>query len=430
MLLSGTNQLIGGRLPGMRTKFDTTAVNWVLIVVAYAYIARFFLIWIVPESVYWTVPEMAWPAFDDSEVRDEVFYLLLVALSVFSFSVIVIRAFVIPSLSKTKLRAIFPRFPNQITIVALLLVLVLVGIFLNIVAFIYGIGRQGQFNEPLPFKLTGAIVYAKAAVVPALLLLQVYWAEASGRRRLARLGVVVLVVFGLIDMFMLDSRGAALKPILLLALVWWLAGFRFRSFDKGVLALLIVFLFGAIQMVTSVRLYGGQLEEFSINHILEGLNFILFRVTGIEQLMVILHFGSPIPWSEVWDVFTSERGIPGYYTTVLLGVDENLPQTFAPSGLGWLYLVGGLPGVIVGTAIVSLMVTTMWRTLERSFSCCAPVVKAFYLFTLLMMVSEGAMEASLISFLIVAFVLKIIDLTVKAIPLKGIESWCAPELNR
>ena len=174
MLLSGTNQLIGGRLPGMRTKFDTTAVNWVLIVVAYAYIARFFLIWIVPESVYWTVPEMAWPAFDDSEVRDEVFYLLLVALSVFSFSVIVIRAFVIPSLSKTKLRAIFPRFPNQITIVALLLVLVLVGMLLNIVAFIYGIGRQGQFNEPLPFKLTGAIVYAKAAVVPALLLLQVY----------------------------------------------------------------------------------------------------------------------------------------------------------------------------------------------------------------------------------------------------------------
>ena len=232
-------------------------------------------------------------------------------------------------------------------------------------------------------------------------------------RWLARAGMLVLIALGFMDMFMLDSRGAALKHILLLALVWWSAGFRLQSTDKLILLVLGFVLLATIQMVTSIRLYGEQSAESLIFQIFQGIYFVLFRITGVEQFMVIKYLGSPIPFLDLWDVLTSPRGIPGYYTTNILGVDENLPQTFAPSGLGWLYLVGGLPSVIAGAAFIGIAAKSLWRALDNQFTCCAPVIKSFYLLTLLILVAEGSVEPVLISLLISAATLKIIGFVKK-----------------
>lgn len=406
----------------MRSRYDGIGVTWVFFVFIYAYAGRLLIVWFAPELVYWTVPQVAWSAFDDPDVKIEAIGLLLVAVAGFCFSLILSWTFASLSLSTTIRPRVIPRTVGQRLIVTLLLTSVALAALLSGVAYIYGIGRQGQFNEQsLPFKLAGMVVYAKTAVLPALLLLQVYWAEASGRRRLARVGALVLIALGLMDMFMLDSRGAAMKHVLLLVLVWWLAGFRLLPLDRTVLLVFLAVLLAAIQMVTSVRLYGEQTAGLSIDQILQGLNFVLLRITGVDQLMVIQYLGSPIPWDEVWDVLTSPRGISGYYTTALLGVDENLPQTFAPSGLGWFYLVGGLPGILIGAAVIGFAATTLWTALDRVFAGCAPVIKSFFLVTLLMIVSEGSMEAPLVSFLITAFSLKLIDLARRALLLKHAE---------
>lgn len=412
----------------MRSRYDGIGVTWVFFVFIYAYAGRLLFVWFAPDLIYWTVPEVAWPAFDDPDIKIDTLELLLMVVAGFCFSLILLRLLASMSLSINVRSSVVPPIVEQRTIVALLLISVALATLLNSMAYIYSIGRQGQFSEEsLPFKLAGVVGYSKTAVVPALLLLQIYWAEASGRRWLARTGALVLVALGFVDMFMLDSRGAALKHVLLLALVWWLAGFRLRPVDGKVLLALGGVLLLAIQMVTSTRLYGEQAVELSIDHLLQGLNFVLLRITGVEQLMVIQYLGAPIPLEEVWDVLTSPRGIPGYYTTALLGVEENLPQTFAPSGLGWLYLVGGLPGMMIGAAVIGFAATTLWRSLEGTFSGFSSVIKSFYLYTLLAVVTEGSMEAPFISFLIVAVTLKMIGLARSMLDVKSTKPIRAPE---
>lgn len=391
----------------MQNRFDNAGIVWVTLIFSYAYIVRLLIIYFAPELVYWTVPEVAWPAFNEFDVVFDTVGILLAVIMGFTMSLILSRPFALSASVKSGRPSVPFVDAGRSSIVTLLLASVLLASLLNSLAYTYGIGRQGQFNEEsLPFKLAGVVVYAKTAVIPALLLVQIYWAEASGMRWLARAGVLVLIALGFMDMFMLDSRGAGMKPVLLLALVWWSAGFRLQSADRLTLLFLGFLLLATIQMVTSVRLYGEQSEESLMHQIFQGIYFVLFRITGVEQFMVIKYLGSPIPFWEVWDVLTSPRGIPGYYTTNILGVDENLPQTFAPSGLGWLYLVGGLPGVIAGAAVIGIAAKSLWRALDSQFTCCAPVIKSFYLLTLFMLVAEGSMEPALISLLISAVTLK------------------------
>lgn len=361
----------------------------------------------VPEAVYWTVPPVAWSAFEDTTSQVEVSWLLLTALLGFMvfwglsflFDLVVGRA-----VSRRKLAPIKPTASEFI--VLLLLNIALVAL-LQSVSYHYGLGRQGQFNEEaLPFKLAGMVMYTKAAVIPALLLMQIYWAESNGRWWLARAGVATLFAIGLVQMFMQDSRGAPLMPVLLLVLLWWQAGFRLRFVDKVAMVIFVGVTLIGIQMVTSMRLYGESASYFTWYQIVAGVNFVLLRITGVEQLMAIQYLGAPIPLNEVWDVLVSPGGIPAYYTTNLLGVDEKLPQTFAPSGIGWFYLAGGVPGVMIGAATIGFLVTFAWRALDGLFEGFSPVIKAFYLFMMLMLVAEGSMKEPLISFLISALVLK------------------------
>lgn len=399
-----------GRPQRMSAKFDSAAVRWVFFIVAYAYVARLVIVWLAPISVYWTVPASAWPAFSDGATFLSTSLALTIAFASFYFTVGFTRRFIKVGLPEPRIFQRTSLAPGASVISFVFIITIAVATILNAVAFARGIGHQGRFiEEELPFKLVGAIVYAKTAIIPALLLLLVYWAEVRGRRGFSRLIAVSMVCLGLIDMFVLESRGAALKPVLLLGLLVWISGFRLKTSDKYALTVLFISLLLAIQVVTSTRLLGEQTEEQWFNKILFGLNFLLFRITGIEQLMAIQYLGSPIPLSELPAVLASPRGIPGYYTIVFLGVDDSLPQTFAPSGLGWLYLVAGLPGIIVGSVTAGLMVTVGWRWLSRFFPSSEYVVKTFYLVMLLTVICEGAMEPAIMSFIVSAGTLKLME---------------------
>ena len=399
-----------GAATRMRDNFDSAAIRWVFIIVAYAYVARLAIVWFVPISVYWTVPASAWPAFSDSATFLSTSLALALAFASFYLTIGFTRRFNNAGLPKPRIFQRTSLAPSASVISFVFIITIAIAAILNAVAFARGIGHQGRFiEEELPFKLVGAIIYAKTAIIPALLLLLVYWAEVRGKRGLSRFVAVSMVCLGLIDMFVLESRGAALKPVLMLALLVWISGFRLKTSDKYALTILFVSLLLAVQVVTSTRLLGEQTDEQWFNKILFGLNFLLFRITGIEQLMAIQYLGSPIPLSELPAVLASPRGIPGYYTIVLLGVDDSLPQTFAPSGLGWLYLAAGLPGIIVGSAIAGLLVTVGWRSLSRVFPSSESVVKTFYLLMLIIVICEGAMEPAILSFLVSAGTLKLME---------------------
>jgi hypothetical protein len=240
--------------------------------------------------------------------------------------------------------------------------------------------------------------------VPCLLVLHIYWAQKSGRFVLARLGVLVLFLSGTFDMYFYKSRGALLFQAFPLGLVWLLAGFRLYKFDKLILVLVLTGIFFLIPVITALR-FDSPLELFSINQIVDGFNFIFFRITGIDQFMVILNLGEPLSIDNLWSVLSSPRGIAGYYTTQLLNYAEHIPQTFAPSMLGCLYLVGGLPGILGGVIFLAFLATYMWNFFGLFYPKCAPVVKSYFLVFLLLSMTEGIAQGIIISFLLVAALL-------------------------
>jgi hypothetical protein len=119
----------------------------------------------------------------------------------------------------------------------------------------------------------------------------------------------------------------------------------------------------------------------------------MFRITGIEQLMIILDLARPIPLDALWDVLTSTRGIPGFYTSNIIGSSDQVPQTFAPSGLGWLYLFGGLPAILSGAAFMGPFLVFSWKAIDRFIPQLAHAVRAFLVMYLIILVTEGAMGA-------------------------------------
>jgi len=141
------------------------------------------------------------------------------------------------------------RTPSGLFIVLAILALVL----LNFIYLSYGIGMMGEFVEnPLPFKLTGAIVYTKGVIVPCLLVLHIYWRK----RRSICFGTskcACIFLSGMFDMYVYKSRGALLFQAFPLGLVWLLAGFRLYKFDKLILVLVLTVTFLFIPVVTALR---------------------------------------------------------------------------------------------------------------------------------------------------------------------------------
>jgi hypothetical protein len=389
-----------------RRQFYNVAVISVIMLFWFAYFIRFFLIVAHPGSVYFLVPKIAWSSFDNPGILQTSFIYLSAAFCTFCVSVIFFsltlgcrmeRRIAIRN-ARVKVNE---RTPSGMFVMLAILALV----FLNFIYLSYGIGMMGEFVEnPLPFKLTGAIVYTKSVIVPCLLVLHIYWAQKSGRFVWARLGVLVLFLSGIFDMYVYKSRGALLFQTFPLGLVWLLAGFNLYKFDKLILVLVLTGTFLFIPIVTALR-FNSALELVPINQIVDGINFIFFRITGIDQFMVILNLGEPISIDNLWSVLSSPRGIAGYYTTQLLNYAEHIPQTFAPSMLGCLYLVGGLPGILAGVIFLGFLATYMWNIFGLFYPKCAPVVKSYFLVFLLLSITEGIAQGIIISFIIAAVLL-------------------------
>ena len=397
------------RLLRMRRPYNM-AVLGVILVLWFAYIIRFFIINMNPNSVNFLVPELAWESFDAQTIRQTSFSYLSTAFCAFCVSVIFFWAASdiwrgLHPKAKTERIGVNKKASSFGFIVLAFLALVL----LNTIYLSYGIGKMGTFVEkPLPFKLTGAIIYTKSVVVPCLFVLYIYRARKNGRLVLARLGVLVLLLSGIFDMFVYKSRGALLLQIILIVSVWLLAGFKLYKFDKLVLTVGLIGCLLVIPIVTAER-HGSPLAPLSIKQLIEGFYFVFFRITGIDQFMVILHLGKPIPIENLWSVLSSPRGVAGYYTTQLLNYGVDIPQTFAPSMLGWLYLIGGLPGIIGGSALMGFLATYVWNSLGSIYSRSAPVVKSYFLIYFLGTVTEGFSKVMIISFIIVAILLWYIE---------------------
>lgn len=384
--------------PVRRNRPDFRALAFTAVVFAYCYVIRWLLIVWNPTLVEWTMPPTALDAITYPESLHRA--LQLTTLFAFGFIGMTLIQLLLPRITRCIAPSPARRIPLHFACFCLLLcVMLYAGVALVLAQF--GIGVQGQLPlTVLPFKLAGLLVYLKAAALPTFVLAVVYLMERNGYLFWSRLAAASLVGLGIMDMFLFDTRSSALRAVVLLALLWWVGRLRLRVSDKTMLLAATLALPILIALVTQKRLFGEFTDTALFGLIGEGINFLLFRITGVEHLTVIAHLSPPLSFIDAFEVLTSERGVSGYYTVELLNIDPQAPQTFAPSALGWLYLMGGPLLIFVGGLLMGWAVVGLYALLARPLPVLAPVAKALYIFMLLIILSDGAMESPIMSFVI------------------------------
>lgn len=381
-------------------RLDLRCLAIVGVIFGYCYVLRLILVYMSPELVDWTMPVSAHPVIRDASN----FWNTATLASIFLLGLLWAAGSLVLILRRYKgsWACTAPDTNISFPAIALLALTACVsGAWVALILSTLGIGIQGQVPETtLPFKLAGILVYLKSSVTPVVLLSCVLLFERSGRAFYSRLTAISMLFLGFLDMVFFDTRGAAVRSLLYIALLWWVAGFRLQRVDKILMLFVAITLPILIAGVTEVRLYGESLDSSIIDRLLGGINFLLFRVTGAEHLMAVVGLYSSLNLQDLLDVLTSPRGIPGYYTTALLGVDPNLPQTFAPSGLGWLYIFGGPLMIGFGGAIVGFLSVWVYNWLPQSLPKLGSAAKSLYILTLAMIVSEGSFEGPLVSLIL------------------------------
>ncbi len=144
--------------------------------------------------------------------------------------------------------------------------------------------------------------------------------------------------------------------------------------------------------------------------LLAGVEFVLFRMPGVEAVSAIEAMTRSMDLEPLGihaiDVLKSKQGIAGYLTNVLYSIPVESNTLSAPSFVGWFYLVGGMPAVIAGAILLSILVIFGWRLLNSKSLVCRPVVQTFFLWVLFIALTDGVLDS--MAFMIVVGVLVLV----------------------
>jgi hypothetical protein len=273
----------------------------------------------------------------------------------------------------------------------------------------YGIAVMGVPSEPLPFRLGGFIFYTRLILVPTLFLVSVQYALQARRLSQLILSLSLLVANGLLDMILRASRGALALNLVTLVLLLIIRSKRIRIWHAMMLAagfVVIAVLHPVMTEYRFLRMVGapnimdpllGSLTkvttELSIWDLLkDGTGAIIMRVIGIEALIPIIGFDVQPLHAGAWEVLRSAGGVAGYYTMDVLGYPSDALTSFAPSLVGWFYLLGGTAFVVVGIACFTITALGCWKVLRAMTLTVAPVAQAMFLTILFEAATDGVLD--------------------------------------
>ena len=292
--------------------------------------------------------------------------------------------------------------------ILLALTVALTGIFAY-VNYQYQIGEMGSSpGDPLPFRLKGIIFYARVVCVPLLILLCITFMDHANDIIGSRVGILLLILNGVADMFLRNSRSSLLLALLLLIFLLLVGGVRLRVKEKIFLGLIAVLAFLMVPVMTEyrqVRLIQNlshidalvvlfQKEESNwLLQFTQGLKFVLFRMPGIESLWCQLALGAKPLGIYSLDIINSTNGIAGYLTYVIHPMKESNFTLLAPGFVGWLYLVGGTPVILAGSLCIGFITVFAWSLIDAVFIRTSAVAKAFLLWMLFLALTEGTLDS-------------------------------------
>jgi hypothetical protein len=290
----------------------------------------------------------------------------------------------------------------------LALIVVLMAVFAYL-SYRYQIGEMGSSSgDFLPFRLKGVIFYARIVSIPIFILLCIGFMDKANDMIGSRIGILLLILNGVVDMFLRSSRSSLLLALLLLVFLLLSGGVRLRVKEKVFLGAIAVLAFLMVPVMTEyrqVRLIHNlshfdalivlfQKEESSwLLQFTQGLKFVLFRMPGIESLWCQLALGARPLGIYSLDIFNSINGIAGYLTYVIHPMKEANNTLLAPGFVGWLYLVGGTPIIVVGSLCVGFITVLVWNLIDTVFLRTNATAKAFLLWMLFLALTEGTLDS-------------------------------------
>jgi hypothetical protein len=277
------------------------------------------------------------------------------------------------------------------------------------ITYRYRIGEMGAVpSEALPYRLKGVVFYSRTVVFPLTMLLVVYLAERNENYFISRVGMLLLILHGLVDMLLRNSRSSLLLVILLLIFLTIAGGYRLRLREKILAGGLMVLALFIVPFMTQYRRMRVQFElshfdalwaavgtvgnEWYLQAFL-GLKFALFRLPGIESIWCMVSWGGLPTESGALDLILSKDGVAGYLTHVIYPLLETDNTLLAPGFVGWFYLVGGYSAVFLGGIATGVTLISVWKYLGSKYLQTHAVARAFFLWMVFLVLTEGTLDS-------------------------------------
>ncbi len=282
---------------------------------------------------------------------------------------------------------------------------------LGYVAYKYQIGQMGvDPGEPLPFRLKGLVFYARLIVLPLLILTLIYLGKIATNSWVVRAGLFLLLAHGISDMMLRGSRSILLLCILLTIFLAASGGMRLKR--NGILigsALLLaaVSLMPVVMKYRILRFTSNEDPITVLGHamratgeslpqlLLNGLSVLYYRIPGIETMWAILSVKAEPLGSALIPTLISPFGITGYLTFTAYQVPPESNTLFAPGFVGWLYLAGGMIGLVLGALVLAWVCVIVPRLIYGAGLQCAPVANTFLLWILFVSMTDGTLDSNL-----------------------------------
>lgn len=308
-----------------------------------------------------------------------------------------------------RMEAVFPFMVRALTFFLPVFVILLAA-----VAYRYKIGEMGvDPGDPLPFRLKGIIFYLRLVFIPLAILLLIYMAERSSMYFHSRFALALFLVHGVLDMLIRSSRSPLLLCVLLIVLFVMSGGLRLLRIEKiagvfvacaGIVMVPVMTQFRFLRVEEGADIVSAIISSMAdsiINmpeYFMRGLEFVLFRLPGIEAISAMQGMGAEPLGQNVFEVFRHSQGIAGYLTHNVYTIAPHKSLLFAPGVVGWFYLVGGSVSVVLGAVIVALASVSLWKVIGRARLVTLPVVKTFYMWMMFNVLTEGTIDGMLFMF--------------------------------
>lgn len=389
------------------------------------YFIRFYWLTLDFNSLEAMIPPRVYSHIIEEKTFFEGFKISVISFAIFCF-ITAALLYVSDMKNGSNLRYVSNDAEYHWLIVKILFVIVPILIFtLSIVSHKFHIGEMGaESGEPLPFRLKGIIFYARFVMIPLMILLIINLSMRHHHMIASRLGIVLLMTHGVVEMLLRGSRGSILLVVLLLIFLVMSGGLKLYRKEKILAFIVLILGLFMVPIMTKYRhlrlnqdlsnidAISTSLYHFAGNSwstLLNGIEFVLLRMPGIESVSAIEAMMRTMKLEPLGmyaiEVLKSKQGIAGYLTNVLYYIPVESNSLAAPGFVGWFYLIGGIPTVITGAILLSFLVVFGSKLLNSNWLTCRPIIQTFYLWLLFVALTDGVFDSMVFMFVVGVLVL-------------------------